>query len=80
MTYRRIGRRATVCCSSTTTARAHAACSLRQVFDLLQLPELRWTRAHALAASNDVGYISSLKALGACFNEMESIRTADRRA
>ena len=54
--------------------------SLRQVFDLLGLPEARWSRRLALVAANDTGHVAAMAALGASVAEMAAIRAADRHA
>lgn len=54
--------------------------SLRQVFDLLGLPESAWTRRLALVAANDMGHVSAMAAIGASREEMVDIRAADRAA
>lgn len=53
--------------------------SLRQVFDLLKLPNSRWTRSLELIAANDSGYIPAMRELGAPNEEIERIRREDRR-
>lgn len=54
--------------------------SLRQAFDLLELPEVAWCRRFALVAANDIGHIGGLLAAGATSKEIADIRAADRRA
>jgi len=54
--------------------------SLRQVFDLLRLPESRWGRHFALVAANDVGHVRGLIQAGASAEDVDTIRAADRRA
>lgn len=54
--------------------------SLRQVFDLLHLPESAWTRRRLLVAANDTGHIPAMMALGATNQEMADIRREDRSA
>lgn len=54
--------------------------ALRQVFDLLGLPERDWSREFALVAANDIGHIAGLRALGADAADIRRIRDADRRA
>lgn len=60
--------------------RSHEACALRQVFDLLGLPEDRWTRHFALVAANDTGHIKAMQRIGATGAEITAIRRADRLA
>jgi hypothetical protein len=60
--------------------RAGGPSSLRQVFDLLRLPEARWSRRFALVAANDTGHVASMRAIGASDEEIVTIRAADRRA
>ena len=54
--------------------------ALRQVFDLLGLPDTNWTRWFDLVAANDQAYLPGLQARGASVDEMRDIRAADRRA
>lgn len=54
--------------------------SLRQVFDLLGLPDSAWTQRLALIEANDVGHVSAMAAIGASRDEMIAIRSADRAA
>lgn len=54
--------------------------ALCQVFDLLGLPERRWTRRLALVAANDVRHMEGLRQAGARPNEIRAIRDADRAA
>lgn len=54
--------------------------SLRQVFELLRLPESAWTRQMDLIAANDSGYLPAMQALGATVAEMTEIRARDRAA
>lgn len=54
--------------------------SLRQVFDLLGLPEERWSRRLALVAANDRGYIPEMIAVGASRGEIAEVRAQDRAA
>jgi hypothetical protein len=54
--------------------------SLRQVFDLLALPDGQWTRWFDLVVANDVGHIRQLRAIGASAREIRAIRDADRAA
>ena len=54
--------------------------SLRQVFELLGLPEKRWDRRLMLVSANDVGYIPALVEAGASKEEITEIRAADRKA
>jgi len=54
--------------------------SLHQVFDVLHLPQSRWTRWFDLVAANDRGYIPALMEIGASRDEVISIRAADRAA
>lgn len=60
--------------------RAGGPCSLRQVFDLLGLPEARWSRYFAFVAANDTGHVAGMRAIGASEAEIAAIRAADRRA
>lgn len=60
--------------------RSHEPCALRQVFDLLGLPEDQWTRHFALVAANDTGNIKAMQRLGATEAEITAIRRADRQA
>lgn len=60
--------------------RSHEACALRQVFDLLGLPEDKWTRHFALVAANDTGHIKAMQRMGATEAEINAIRRADRLA
>jgi hypothetical protein len=60
--------------------RAGEPCSLRQVFDLLGLPEAAWTRHFALVAANDTGHVAALRRMGATDAEIASVRAADRAA
>lgn len=57
-----------------------APTSLEQVFTLLGLDAVEWTRWHALVAANDRGHIPELLACGATSEELRRIREADRRA
>lgn len=54
--------------------------ALRQIFDLLAMPERRWTRDLALVAANDKGYIPAMARMGATAEEIAEIRRRDRRA
>lgn len=54
--------------------------ALRQVFELLGLPERRWTRELSLVEANDIGHIRGLREMGASEAEIVAVRTADRRA
>lgn len=63
-----------------TLAGATAPTALEQVFELLQLPPLAWTRELQLVAANDRGYLPEMAALGATPEEMQHIRAADRAA
>ncbi len=54
--------------------------SLRQVFELLRLPEIRWSRHYELVEANDRGYIPALISSGAVPTEIRTIRTEDRAA
>jgi hypothetical protein len=60
--------------------KAGGPCSLRQVFELLGLPEARWSRHFALVAANDTGHVAGMRAIGASNEEIATIRAADRRA
>lgn len=59
---------------------ANLPAALRQVFDLLGLPNSQWTRRFELIAANDRAYLHGMRALGASIDEMREIRAADRRA
>lgn len=61
-------------------AGADMPCSLRQVFDMLELPLRHWTRWRVLVAANDVGHIAGMRAIGARASEIRRIRAADRCA
>jgi hypothetical protein len=61
-------------------ARHMEASALRQVFDLLQLPEKEWSRDFALVAANDTGHVRKMRAMGASVAEMIDIRRRDRMA
>jgi hypothetical protein len=61
-------------------ARHNEASALRQVFDLLKLPESDWTRDFALVAANDVGHVRKMREINASRFEMLSIRRRDRAA
>ncbi len=54
--------------------------SLHQVFDLLGLPQERWTRWFDLVAANDRGYIPAMVEIGATRDEIIRVRAADRAA
>jgi hypothetical protein len=54
--------------------------ALRQVFDLLGLPEERWSRWLELVAANDTAYLAGLERAGATAQEMRRVRAADRAA
>lgn len=54
--------------------------ALRQVFDLLALPEADWTRERALVAANDTGHVAGMRAMGATDEDIRRIRAADRAA
>lgn len=60
-------------------SRAGAPPALRQVFDLLGLPDVMWTPRRALVAANDVGHVAAMRALGANDAQMRSIRAEERR-
>lgn len=64
----------------SSRAGADAPTSLEQVFALLQLPKALWTRALALVAANDRGWIPEMQAIGATLDEIAAIRRADRAA
>ena len=51
-----------------------------QVFALLELPPLHWSRWFELVAANDRGYIPALVEVGATPAEIASVRAADRAA
>jgi hypothetical protein len=57
-----------------------APSALRQVFDLLGLPEDAWTAEFALIEANDRGHIAAMRRLGAAPDEIRRIRAADRAA
>lgn len=54
--------------------------AIRQVFELLQLPEEEWTRYFQLVSANDVGHIQGLMDIGATEEEILAIRKAEWRA
>jgi hypothetical protein len=54
--------------------------SLRQVFQLLRLPEAAWTREHALVDANDIAHLPGMRAIRATADEIRAIRLADRQA
>ncbi len=54
--------------------------SLHQVFELLQLPNEKWSRWFELVAANDRGYIPEMLKIGAAREEILEIRRADRNA
>lgn len=54
--------------------------SLEQVFELLGLPQRRWTRRLELVAANDLGGIDGLLAAGAGCEEVRRLRAEDRSA
>lgn len=54
--------------------------ALRQVLDLLGLPEERWSRRLRLVAANDTAYLKGLEEAGASAEEIRRIRAADRAA
>lgn len=58
----------------------HQPSALRQVFDLLALPEQDWTRHFQLVAANDIGHTAAMQAMGATQDEMQHIRQLDRQA
>ena len=55
-----------------------APTSLEQVFQLLVLPEDRWTRHFELVAANDRGHIDAMVEVGASRDEISEIRRQDR--
>lgn len=61
-------------------AGADQPCSLRQVFDLLALPQAAWCRQFDLVAVNDIGHMAGMRAFGASAEEIRGIRDADRSA
>lgn len=61
-------------------ARSGEPSSLAQVFALLDLPAFEWTRRRALVDANDRGHIAAMQTMGATREEIEAIRTDDRRA
>jgi hypothetical protein len=54
--------------------------ALRQVFDLLGLASIEWTRWFDLVAANDVGHVAGLLSAGATQDEVREVRAADRAA
>lgn len=62
--------------------RAGENASIRQVHDLLREAghNIEWTRHHQLVATNDVGHIQAMQAMGATREEIAEIRAADRAA
>jgi len=54
--------------------------SLRQVFDLLELPKEKWSSRYELVAANDRGYIPAMLEAGATKEEIIKVRAADRKA
>ncbi len=75
------GLQGVICIDHHGSAAGHnKPCSLRQVFDLLQLPESQWSRYYQLVAANDIGHTPAMKALGASQAEIQAIRQADRTA
>jgi hypothetical protein len=54
--------------------------SLHQVFALLELPAVRWTRRMELVAANDRGYIPALQEVGATMEEIRQIRVGESGA
>ncbi|MBI5328191.1 MAG: hypothetical protein HZB80_07860 [Deltaproteobacteria bacterium] len=54
--------------------------SLHQIFDLLNLPQDKWTRWFDLVAANDRGYIPAMLETGATQEEIIKVRAADRAA
>ncbi len=54
--------------------------SLHQVFELLNLPQDKWTRWFDLVAANDRGYIPAMLEIGATQEEIIKVRAADRAA
>lgn len=61
-------------------ARTAEPASLRQVFDLLALPQSDWTREMALIVANDTGHVPALRRVGATDAEICTIRARDRAA
>lgn len=56
------------------------ATSLEQLFRLLDLPPVTWTRWHALVAANDRGHIAAMRRIRATNEEIAKVRAADRAA
>lgn len=54
--------------------------SLEQVFELLKLPQEKWTRRLDLISANDRGHVVAMQRLGATRDEMLEIRAKDRQA
>jgi len=54
--------------------------TLRQVFELLEIPSEQWTQWFELVDANDRGHIRSLIEIGASKYEIIKVREADRRA
>ena len=61
-------------------ARKDEPSSLRQVFELLGLPETQWTWHFQLVAANDTAHVAGMRAMGASIDELRAVRAADRRA
>lgn len=60
--------------------KAGGVSSLRQVFNLLELPSACWTRRLALVEANDIGHVAALRAARATEEEIVRIRAEDREA
>jgi len=61
-------------------AGANTPSSLRQVFELLQVPSKEWTRYFELVDANDKGHIQAMINIGASREEVMEVRQADRHA
>jgi len=59
---------------------ANTTSTLRQVFDLLQIPLKQWTRYFELVDANDKGHIQAMINIGASREEVIEVRQADRHA
>ncbi len=61
-------------------AGAKTPSSLRQVFELLHIPEDQWTRFYELVDANDKGHIKALVDIDASREEIKPIRKAEWQA
>jgi hypothetical protein len=61
-------------------ARSQEPSSLKQVFDIVALPQEAWTRHYDLVSANDTGHIVAMRAFGASHDEIMRIRAQDRAA